>query len=154
MTLFHAFHQISNLVPHSLLLCGEGSDFDILSQLCISLNIVDRVHFLGYVPEPYKLIQDASVFVLPSLYEGMPNVLLEAICIGVPVISSNCPSGPYEILGSSYPDLLYEPTDISRLSNLILQQLSSPKVVSKDVLSSFTVESVTNQFIYAFSSLL
>ena len=151
--LISAFHKICHLIPHNLYLCGEGPEIDYLRNLCSLLNITHRVIFLGYVQCPYPLIKRSSLFVL-SLYEGMPNALLEAISLDVPVISSNCPSGPFEILGQEYASLLYHPTDIISLSNLLLKQLDSPLVVDKAVLSPFSVKSVSSHFSALLSSLL
>tara|TARA_Y100001954_G_scaffold36019_1_gene34904 strand:- start:8052 stop:9158 length:1107 start_codon:yes stop_codon:yes gene_type:complete len=152
--LISAFHQVSGLIPHNLYICGLGPDLDSLRDLCTSLNISHRVIFLGYVQSPYSLIYHSSLFILPSLYEGMPNALLEAISLDVPVISSNCPSGPYEILGQSYPSLLYNPTDFNSLSRLIIKQLNSPLKVDKSLLSSFSVEYVSMRFSSLLASLL
>ena len=151
--LISAFHQVCGSIPHNLYICGVGPDLDSLRNLCTSLNISHRVIFLGYVETPYPLIHHSSLFILPSLYEGMPNALLEAISLDVPVISSNCPSGPFEILGQSYPSLLYYPTDVHSLSQLILKQLNSPLKVDKSLLSSFSVEYVSMRFSSLLASL-
>ena len=58
----------------------------------------DHIIFVGEVKNPFSIVSRASLFVLPSLAEGIPNALAEAMICGVPVISSNCPTGPQELL--------------------------------------------------------
>lgn len=87
------------LIPNvNLVILGDGAYMDTLVALCKKLNITDCVTFLGRVQNPYKYLKRADVFALSSLYEGFPNVLLEALCAGVPIVSVDCASGPKEIL--------------------------------------------------------
>ena len=87
------------LIPNvNLVILGDGAYMDTLVDLCKKLNITDCVTFLGRVQNPYKYLKRADVFALSSLYEGFPNVLLEALCAGVPIVSVDCASGPKEIL--------------------------------------------------------
>ena len=77
---------------------GEGSEKENLIKLTRKLNMEKRVHFLGQVYNPYKYIKKSNLFVHTSESEGFPNVIVEALACGVPVISSDCISGPREIL--------------------------------------------------------
>lgn len=84
-----------------------GSDGELEEQIYKMVNhstISEAVIFLGKQSNPFKYEKMADLFVLPSLYEGIPNVLIEAMAVGLPVIATDCPSGPKEILCSS-PDL-------------------------------------------------
>ena len=122
---------------------GKGSLLDDLSTQVKELNLEERVLFTGFVKNPYPILKGAQLFVLSSLYEGMPNVLLEAIALGVPVVSSDCPSGPKEILGKKYKELLYKPKDTVSLSKLILKQVKNPKKIPISFLrESFSIEKV------------
>jgi len=85
---------------------GDGEEKNDLIKLSKKLNLSKRVHFLGQVKNPYKYIKNCDVFVHTSETEGFPNVLVEALACGIPVISSDCLSGPREILA---PD-----TDINK----------------------------------------
>jgi len=141
--LLNAFSKIANKIPHNLIILGEGSLLNDLSIQVKELNLEKRVLFPGFVQNPYPLLKGAQLFVLSSLYEGMPNVLLEAIALGVPVVSSDCPSGPKEILGEKYRELLYKPRDTVSLSKLILKQIQNPIKIPISLLKeSFSIEKV------------
>ncbi|MFW5891497.1 MAG: glycosyltransferase, partial [bacterium] len=81
-----------------LVILGEGPLRSKLETLVCNLNLEQSVHFLGFQNNPFKYINKSSVFVLPSLFEGFPNALSEAMACSVPVISTDCDSGPREIL--------------------------------------------------------
>lgn len=81
-----------------LVFLGEGELEDKLKYQARELGVEGDVHFLGFQNNPYKFIANSSLFVFPSLHEGFPNALVEAMACGTPVISSDCKSGPREIL--------------------------------------------------------
>jgi glycosyltransferase involved in cell wall biosynthesis len=83
-----------------LVLVGKGSLENQAKQLINELGISDKVILLGFKSNPYPYIKRAEFMVLSSEYEGLPTVILEALCLRVPVISTDCPSGPNEILPS------------------------------------------------------
>jgi len=103
-----------------LLILGEGSQRSHLESLVAQLGIQSMVNMPGYVDNVYAYLNRGSVFVLTSAWEGFPSVLVEAMACGIPVISTDCPSGPDEILeGGRYgrlvpvgnPDALAEVID-------------------------------------------
>ncbi|QDT37467.1 glycosyltransferase [Stratiformator vulcanicus] len=84
--------------PMRLHLLGNGPDEADLRRIASAEQIDDRVEFHGHVENPFEILGSADLFILPSLDEGSPNALLEAIAAGVPVIATDCPCGPAEIL--------------------------------------------------------
>jgi len=84
-----------------LAIVGDGVDFDKVKLLCKNLSIEDSVLFVGYNSNPYKYIKNAEVYALTSISEGFPNALVEALACGAVVASSDCKSGPREILSPS-----------------------------------------------------
>ena len=141
--LINAYSNISNLVPHNLVILGEGPLLSNLKNQVKKLNLEKRVLFCGFITNPYPILRKSELFVLSSLYEGMPNVLLEAIALGVPIVSSDCPSGPREILGDKYKKLLYYPNDTKSLSKLMIKQIKKPTKIPINYLNkSFSIEKV------------
>ncbi|WP_370402016.1 glycosyltransferase [Sulfitobacter sp. JB4-11] len=95
--LLSAFAKL-NQPDAQLMIVGDGALRPSLEQHAANLNIADRVIFAGYQPDPTPFYHSADLFVLSSNYEGFGNVIVEALSCGTPVVSTNCPSGPAEIL--------------------------------------------------------
>jgi glycosyltransferase involved in cell wall biosynthesis len=99
-TLIRAFAQVRQGQPVCLVILGEGPDRLSLESLIKELCMEEDVQLPGFVENPYAYMSRASLFVLSSRWEGLPTVLIEALYCGVPVISTDCPSGPREILAN------------------------------------------------------
>jgi glycosyltransferase involved in cell wall biosynthesis len=95
----------------NLVILGDGPLRNSLEKLTNELDITNNVFFLGYVENPFKFISNSQVFVLGSLYEGFPNAMIEAMACGIPIVSTDCQSGPREILAPMKFDL--NPIDYS-----------------------------------------
>ncbi|HUL00605.1 MAG TPA: glycosyltransferase [Nitrospirota bacterium] len=103
--LIRSFKKVLQSVPNAkLVVLGEGELKDNLTSLVNKMGLAHAVYFLGFDSNPFKFIARARMFVLPSLWEGFPNALIEAMACGVPVISTDCNTGPREILA---PDTDY-----------------------------------------------
>lgn len=96
--LIRAFAQVRQRHSARLLILGEGSDRPALESLVKELGLAADVSLPGFVANPYPYMTRAAVFVLCSRWEGLPGALIEALYCGVPLISTDCPSGPREIL--------------------------------------------------------
>lgn len=81
-----------------LVILGQGPELSSLQDLAKQLGVSDRVHFLGFKPNPYAFVKNADYLVSSSNAEGFPNGIAEAMCLGKAVIATNCESGPGEIL--------------------------------------------------------
>jgi glycosyltransferase involved in cell wall biosynthesis len=95
-TLIKAFSELKR--EAKLIILGEGEERISLEKLIKELNLEDSVDMPGFVRNPYVYMSNANVYVLSSKWEGSPNTMIEAMACGVPVVSTNCPSGPSEIL--------------------------------------------------------
>jgi glycosyltransferase involved in cell wall biosynthesis len=113
----------SRSVPCDCWILGEGSERARLDKLSAELGVRDRIRFLGFQRNPYRSIVCADIFVLPSLYEGFPNALLEAMALGVPVVATRCPTGPDEIIDPGRNGILVDPRDEIGLANAISELL-------------------------------
>jgi len=111
-----------------LIFLGEGEEKNNLIELSKKLNLENRVHFLGQVKNPYKYIVKSDVFVSCSESEGFPNVLVEAMICETMVISSDCISGPREILGNNEYGLLFEVGDKDTLFKHLNLVLNNEKI--------------------------
>ena len=86
-------------IEWSLYILGDGPEETALKQLAVKLGVDGAVKFLGFQKNPYSYMARADLFVLPSLWEGFGHVLVEAMASGTPVLATDCPHGPREILG-------------------------------------------------------
>ncbi|MBX9866149.1 MAG: glycosyltransferase [Burkholderiales bacterium] len=116
---------------YSLKILGEGADFDQLQELICQLNLVDYIELLGFKSNPYKYMNAADLFVLSSRYEGFGQVLVEALCIGVPIVSTDCNAGPREILHDGECGLLVPVGDVEKLADGIELLMTDIKLREK-----------------------
>jgi glycosyltransferase involved in cell wall biosynthesis len=107
----------------TLRILGDGEARDDLAAQAACLGVAGRVEMPGVVAAPAAYLRAATIFVLPSRYEGFPNALCEAMALGLPVIASDCPSGPAEIVHNGIDGLLVPPDDASALSDAIVRLL-------------------------------
>jgi len=131
-----------------LVILGEGPLKSELKALAERLGIKDRVVFAGFVKNPYAFVARANVLVLSSCYEGMPTVLVEALSCGCPVVSTDCPSGPREILADGKWGFLVPVNNVEALAQAIEKCLSdSPnRAFLKKRASEFSVDAMTNEY--------
>lgn len=102
-----------------LIVLGEGGLRADLEALSRRLGVDDRVDFAGFVANPYPFYRAADVFVLSSRWEGLPTVLLEALFLGTPIVATDCPSGPAEILEGGRWGRLVAPSDPESLARAV-----------------------------------
>lgn len=130
-TLLRAFKLVIQVKPARLVILGEGKDRGKLEKLVENLGISEHVEFLGFQRNPFKYMSKASVFVLSSLHEGFGNVLVEAMACGTPVISTDCKSGPGEIIENDKSGILVPVGDYRSLSKAIIKVLSDESLRQK-----------------------
>jgi len=129
--LIRAFAQAREQIPSKLVLLGEGPLKPELHRLASDLGIDKHVHFLGWRSNPFQYMGRSSLFVLTSNYEGFGNVLVEAMACGCPVISTDCPSGPREILQDGKYGLLVPVGDEAKLVEAMKTALTDEALRSR-----------------------
>ncbi len=146
--LIRAFAQVRQVRPARLMILGWGPDRPQLEALVQELGLEADVAMPGYQKNPYAYMAKSAVFVLSSAWEGLPTVLIEAMATGVPVVSTDCKSGPAEILDNGKYGFLTPVGDSNALATAILNTLSG---VSNSVdpawLKQFDLETATQQYL-------
>lgn len=122
-----AFKQIHRRDPDTrAIIVGKGSRQQHVSESAERLDIDHVVSMPGYVKNPYAYMRNASVFLLSSRFEGLPTVLIEALACGCPVVATDCPSGPREILADGRYGTLAPVGDIDGLVDGVIEALADP----------------------------
>ena len=125
-TLIRAFALVRQEHPARLMILGEGEERPKLEALVRELGLDDDVSLPGFVDNPYAYMARSAVFVLSSVWEGLPNVLIEAMAVGTPVVSTDCPSGPAEILERGEWGRLVPIGDVEEMATAIIATLNDP----------------------------
>jgi glycosyltransferase involved in cell wall biosynthesis len=125
--LIEAFAKIAPKTDARLLILGEGDDRNALEAQLERLDLRSRVELPGFVPNPYAYLARARIFALSSLWEGLPTVLIESLAAGTPVVSTQCPSGPKEILENGKYGRLCPVDDADVFAEQLLAELSTEK---------------------------
>lgn len=152
--LLEAFSKIHVDLPEwHLCIYGEGEERTQLEQLTQRLEIKNKVSLPGITSQPELEFDRADCFILSSRYEGFPNVLLEAMSHGLPVIAFACPGGPSEIITHGNNGLLAEPENTEALSAQIKELLTNPELQKKlgtaarSVAEDYSLKHISNQWL-------
>ena len=131
-TLLRAFAAVTAAgVDAELLILGEGEERARIEAEREALGLTERVRLLGFDDNPYRWMRAADVFVLSSLYEGFGNVLVEAMLQDTPVIATDCPWGPAEIISHEEDGLLVALQDVDALARALSRLLTQPEEAAR-----------------------
>lgn len=126
-TLIRAFATVQETIGSRLIILGEGEQREKLRNLASELEVADKVDLPGFSRNPYAYMSRAKLLVLSSIgAEGSPNVLKEAMALGLPVVSTDCPSGPREILKNGRLGRLVPVGDHARMAQAMHETLLDP----------------------------
>lgn len=148
-TLLRAFACLHRERPCRLLILGEGRERDRLQSQAEALGVAGALQMPGTVANPYAYLRQAALFVLASLWEGSPNALTEALALGTPVVASDCPSGPREILAGGRYGPLVPVGDSDALAGAMKAVLDRPLAAPylQEAVSGYTLEASTTAYL-------
>ncbi len=129
--LIKAFELVRKEIKAKLIIFGEGEQRHELQNLIKNKNLGEDILLYGFVSNPYKYMRNANLYVLSSNFEGLPTVLIEALACDTPVISTDCPSGPQEILAGGKFGTIVEVGNSEELANAIVGHLRSDMDLTK-----------------------
>ncbi len=153
-TLIKAFAILRTRMACRLLILGEGTERSNLLELAQKLNVADDMLMPGFVSNPFAFVAQARVFVLSSAWEGLPTALIEALACGTPVVSTDCPSGPAEILEDGKFGPLTPVGDEHALAEAILKTLEHPlpAAILRQRALDFSIENIIPKYLEIFQS--
>lgn len=125
---------------------GSGSEIEDVIEYVEKMHLMDRVDFKGWVKDPWKKISSCKALLLTSKYEGFPMVILEALSHGVPVVSSDCPVGPKDMLEVGINGYLYQPGKIEDLKDYLAQVLLEKNNFNDKKIQSTVLKFSTHNF--------
>ncbi|HEX3394629.1 MAG TPA: glycosyltransferase [Acidimicrobiales bacterium] len=144
-TLLHAFVRL----PESfrLIILGDGPDRSALEKLVVDLGLAGKVDLHGFVDNPYPYFAAADVFALSSRWEGLPTVLIEALAFAAPIVATDCPSGPLEILEHGRWGRLVPVGDSAALADAIVDAAASPTPRPAGACDRYQLGTVTRRYL-------
>jgi len=143
-----AFARIRTVYPSRLLILGEGEQRANLQALINKLKLTDEALMPGFVDNPFQYMKNAAVFVLSSAWEGLPAVLIQSLACGCPVVSTDCPSGPREILDQGRYGRLVPVGDAVALAEAMLDTLSNPAIKPDNIWwEKFSLAQIVDQYL-------
>ncbi len=132
---------------------GDGNKKDEIIALINSLGLQDKVHLMGFEHDRNKIYGDKDIFLMTSLFEGMPNTLAEAMCYGIPSISTNCEFGPADLILDDNMGILLDDYEVSSVSNALFKIIENyddyiikAKYARKVLRNKYSYEEVMNKW--------
>ena len=146
--LIRAFARVSQQRPCRLIILGEGELREPIEELVSELSLQEKVVLPGWSDNPYSAMSRAALFVLSSQYEGLPGALIQSLACGCPCVSTDCPSGPAEILQDGKIGPLVPVGDHAALADAMLRTLNNPPDKQKllDRAAFFSTENSVDRY--------
>lgn len=152
--LIDAFASIADKIPeHRMVIFGEGELRTELEEKIASLSLEERISLPGTDSQAVKVVNRADVFVLSSDLEGMPNVLMEAMAMGVPCVSTRCDMGPEELIENEKNGILVEVGNAGQIAQAMLNIIENPALADKlsanarELLKTHSIEAISEKWL-------
>ncbi|MEY2977559.1 MAG: glycosyltransferase [Prochlorotrichaceae cyanobacterium] len=148
LTLIKAFAKVLERQKAYLILLGDGVEKKKIIALIQSLNLEEYVFLTGFISNPYAYLKQADLFVSSSRWEGLPTTIIEALALQIPVVATDCPSGPAEILkNGEYGYLIPVGDEVALAAAIVLALRSEPKCVPQSWINEFTCDVAIQKYI-------
>jgi glycosyltransferase involved in cell wall biosynthesis len=148
-TLIRAFAEVRRRRPARLIILGEGDERPALEALVQDAGLGGEVALPGFRENPISYMAASALFVLSSAWEGLPTVLIEALAAGAPVVSTDCPSGPREILQAGRLGALVPVGDAAAMADAMIAALARPAGTPPvDALTPFTMDAAVDNYLH------
>ena len=158
-TLVNAFSLLRKKIPCRLFLLGDGPLSESIKQMVVEKGLNEDVYLAGFDLNPFKYFSKCDLFVLSSIHEGMPGVLIQAMACGAPAVSTDCPSGPNEIIDKTGENGILVPVrDAEAMANAmykVLKDSSFAELLGKNgqlAVHKFKIEVALQSYISAIES--
>lgn len=133
-------------IPHKLVIVGEGKDKLVIQKMIEELKLEDKVLLTGFKLNPYPWISNASLLVMTSDFEGLPTVMIEALVLKTPVVSTDCPTGPSEILTDTLSSYLVPIQDIDMIAGKMKKALLEYPPIPDTAVEKFQADHIVWQY--------
>ena len=130
-----------------LLFLGKGPEEGNLKKLAEGLGVLDRLIFWGWDENPYRLVKNAKLSILASEAEGLPRVLVESLSLQTPIISTDCPSGPNEVLIDELADFLVPVGDVAAMTQAIDEALQQYPIIAENFTRRFDASFIADKYL-------
>ena len=152
-TLLRAFAEVRRKRAARLIILGEGEDRPSLTALAAELGVTQDLDLPGFRDNALAYMASSALFVLSSAWEGLPTVLIEALAVGTPVVSTDCPSGPREILQDGRLGPLVPVGDVHALAGAMVETMDRPeRTIPADALTPFTRDAAVDHYLRLIAS--
>lgn len=142
-----------------LFIMGTGPDEKAIEEMIISKGLNENIKLIGFQNNPYAYMEKADLFILSSLWEGFGHVIVEAMACGTPVVSTDCPHGPSEILENGKYGWLVPNDDLDKLTSTLSKLMSNPNEIMQMAnkvrvrAKEFDVQYITREYEEVFSQM-
>ena len=154
--LVKAFSYVIKKKPARLVIVGEGDDRKRIEKFVATRGLAENVALVGFKSNPFSFMRHSDVFVLASHYEGLPNVLIQALALGVPVVATDSPGGVRELLKDGLLGHLVPVGQIKVMADAIITAFSRERNTagSPEMLARYHVEDATDQYLSLLNSVM
>jgi glycosyltransferase involved in cell wall biosynthesis len=153
LVLIQALNELKKKINFKAVIIGQGKLKNILNNKIIEFNLSKKVKIINFQKNPYNILKKSDLLIHTAKYEGLPNVLLEALVLKKFIISSNCPTGPREILDNGKGGLLFKVGNFKELSKKIIyyknnmQKLKKKIFHARSLLHRFDIKKNLNKYL-------